>query len=528
MPTERVYLSWVKMVSEYLNDVTASTVMDLRENTGVSDQQYRRMVKDKIITTSLNFEHNWVTLMNTIKKNMDHFGFFKYRIRKYSRTVPVFHVKRDAKNTLSYLASKRPWGLSEQDAEELLGRNCKRPLRELEKNNSIQSRIQNSERVYLNRINKKADIQIKERKLNPRFKTDENDEEEDVVGYVKYEEFCKTFWDALNDMDERCQVSDDRITTLLLMFNTNRSLRTMETWVNFNQRIMEAVGLDWNIDHSTMCRDMSQIDEKYLKKLFHHLVLKLHDKGIIKGKFLVVDATHIYAFCNTRKNTHKNGVEAASWGDHHGSFYGYKIHILIDAESEMPISMILSTGKDHDSPHFIPLLDDYDKNNDFKNVYALLADSGYDTTEFRKEVLNKTGGIFLPACNPRKSKILKRMKARVKKLFDTHGDNIRSVEDGLMYLGQTFLTHFGIELDDQLDNKLIELISERLHRPLRAGVERVFSRLKALTSFERPKARELSTVMKTIWFCFIGQLVQALTAVEKGFKGSMRKRTSLV
>ena len=528
MPTERVYLSWVKIVSEYLNDVTASTIMDLKENTGVTDQQYRRMVKDKIITTSLNFEHNWVTLMNTIKKNKDHFGFFKYRIRKYSRTAPVFHVKRDAKNTLSYLASKRPWGLSEKEAEELLERDCKRPLKELEKNNAIQSRILSGERVYLNRINKKADIQIKERKLNPKFKTDDKDEEDDVIGYIKYEEFCKTFKDAMNEMDERCQVSDDRITTLLMMFNTNRSLRTMETWVNFNQRIMEAVGLDWNIDHSTMCRDMGQIDERFLKKLFHHLVLKLHDKGIIKGKFLVVDATHIYAFCNTRKDTKKHGVEGASWGNHHGSFYGYKIHILIDAESEMPISMILSTGKDHDSPHFIPLLDDYDKNYDFKDIDALLADSGYDTKKFRKEVLKKTGGIFLPACNPRKSKILKRMKARVKKLFDTHGDNIQSVEDGFRYLGQTFLTHFGIELDGPADNKLVELISERLHRPLRAGVERVFSRLKALTSFERPKARELSTVMKTIWFCFIGQLVQALTAVEKGFIGSMRKRTSLV
>ncbi len=528
MPTERVYLSQVMIVSEYLSDVKVSTVMDLMENTGATDQQYRRMVKDKTLTTSLNYDHNWVALTDTVKRNKDHWGFFKHRTERYSRTLVIFHIKRTAKNTLSYLASKRPWGLTEKEAEELLGRDCKRPLRDMEKKNSIQSRIIAGNQVYLNRLNKKADIQVKERRINPKFQTDEDNEDEEKVGYIKYEEFCQTFKDALNDMDELCPVSYDKISTLFLMFNTNRSLRTMETWVKFNQRIKDSVGLDWDIDHSTLCRDMGQIDEKYLKKLFHHLVLKLYDKGIIKGKFLVVDATHIYAFCNTRKNTDKRGVEGASWGYHHGRFYGYKIHILIDAESEMPISMILSTGEDHDSPHFIPLLDDYEKNYDFDDIYALLADSGYDTKKFRKEVLKKTGGIFLPACNPRKSKILKRMKARVKKLFDTHGDKIQSVEDGFRYLGQTFLTHFGIELDGPADNKLVELISERLHRPLRAGVERVFSRLKALTSFERPKARELSTVMKTIWFCFIGQLVQALTAVEKGFKGSMRKRTSLV
>ena len=141
MSTEREYRSSVKIVSEHLNDVTVSTVTDLKEKTGISDQQYRRMVKDRIITTSLNYEHNWVVLTDTVKKNRDRSGFFGYRIGKYSRTVPVFHIKRDAKSTLSYLSSRRPWGLSEKEAEELLGRDCRRPLSELEENNSIQSRI---------------------------------------------------------------------------------------------------------------------------------------------------------------------------------------------------------------------------------------------------------------------------------------------------------------------------------------------------------------------------------------------------
>jgi len=529
MSTERVYHSLVMIVSEYLTSNIVSTVTDLRLNTGITDDQYKRMIKDGILTTSLNHEHNWVTLTNTINRNKDHWGFFNYRIKKHSRTVLIFHPQRNAKRTISYLASKRPWGLSEKEAEKLLGRDCKRPLRELEKNNSIQSRLVNGERIYLNRVNKKADIQVKERKINPRYNTDEEDDEgEEKVGYIKYEEFCKTFREAVHEMDEKCPISDSRMSTLLLMFNTNHSLRTMETWIRFNSRIKEAVNIDWDMDHSTFCRDMGQIDESYLKRLFHQLVMKLHDKGIITGKFLVVDATHIYAFCNTRKNTDRYGVEGASWGNHHGKFYGYKIHILIDAESELPVAMIFSTGKDHDSPHFIPLLDDHIKNNDLGEMEALLGDAGYDVKKFRKEVLKKTGGIFLPACNPRKSKVLQKMKARVKKLFDTHGDKIYSVEDGFRYLGQTFLTIFGIELGDPGDNKLVELITERLHRPLRAGVERVFSRLKALTSFEEPKARDLSTVIKTVWFCLLGQLVQAKTAVEKGLKGSMRKRTALV
>jgi len=529
MSTERVYLSQVKILSEYLTSNTVSTVTKLIEDTGIEPHQYQRMIKDGTLTTSLNHDHNWVTLTNIIKKKKDHWGFFNHRIKKRSRTILVFHSERSAKRTLSYLASKRPWGISEKEAEELLGRDCKRPLRELDRNNSIQSKLVNGERIYLNRIHKKADLQVKERRINPKYNAvDEEDDEGDKVGYIKYEEFCSTFRESINEMDEKCPIPDSRMSTLLLMFNTNHSLRTMESWIRFNSRIKEAVNIDCDMDHSTLCRDMGQIDEKYLKKLFHHLVMKLHDKGVITGKFLVVDATHIYAYCNTRKDTNKHGVELASWGNHHGRFYGYKIHILIDAESELPVAMIFSTGKDHDSPHFIPLLDDHVNNNDLGEVEALLADAGYDVKEYRKQVLNKTGGLFLPSCNPRRSKVLKRMKARVKKLFDTHGDKIHSVEDGFKYLGQTFLTRFGIELGDPTDNKLVEMISERLHRHLRAGVERVFSRLKALTSFERPKARFLETVKKTIWFCMIGHLVQAKTASDMGLKGSMRKRTALV
>jgi len=120
------------------------------------------------------------------------------------------------------------------------------------------------------------------------------------------------------------------------------------------------------------------------------------------------------------------------------------------------------------------------------------------------------------------------MKSMVKRLFERHGDKINSVQDGFKYLGQRFLTNFDIDIGTAKESRLVEIIAERLHRPFRAAVERVFSRLKALSSFERPRSKRYSTVIKGIWWCLIGQLVQALTADEKELPGSMRKRTSLV
>ncbi len=529
MPTRRIYQIQVKKVLDYLSNITVATPAMIVEVTNVEMAVIRRMIHDKILTSSLNYNHNWLIPTKVIKANKDHWGFYQYRIAKYSRTIPIFHIKRTAKATLSYLVSRRPWGLSAKEAEVLLGRDCGRVLKQLVEANAIQERLYNGEKIYLHRFHKKAGLQLNHRRTNPRFKKDDEDiEGKDKVGVITYEELCREFKVVLSETDEFCDVSFDRLSAILLMFKTNKTLRTMENWIVYNSRIKQAVGMAIPIDHTTLNRAFNGVGEDFLKKVFHRLVMKLHEKGVITGRFLVVDATHIYAFCNTRKNTDINGVEGAAWGIHQGSFYGYKVHILIDSESEMPLAMIVSSGEEHDSTHFIPLMEEFDKHYDFDEIIAVLADGAYDNQSFRKIVQGLTGGIFLPACNPRKSKILKMMKQKIKKLFEKHGDKIHSVQDAFKYLGQTFLTDFNIDIGTKTESKLVEMISERLHRPFRAAVERVFSRLKAINQFEKPQSRNPSYVKKTIWWCLIGQLIQALTAHNKGLPGSMRKRTMLV
>ena len=527
MPTKRVYRSRVKNVLFYLSDVTVATAQMVIEATGVELHHIRQMIGDGSLTSSLNYNHNWLVTTKVLNKRNDHDGFYRHRIKKHSRTVPIFHVKRTAKATLSHLGSRRPWGLTGSEAEELLGRACDRVLKQLVSENSIQVRLYNGQLLYLNRRHKKADMQVHHRRTCPRFKNEEDGVDE-KVGVITYEQFTEAFRTVLDGMDGQYPTSESRLCALLLMFTTNHSLRTMENWMAYNPRIQKATGMPWVVDHSTLCRAFNDVDEAFLKALFHQLVIKLHDDEIITGRFLAVDATHIYAFCNTRKDTNKHPVEGASWGEHHGQFYGYKVHIIIDSDSELPIAMVLSTGKDYDSPHFIPLFEQFDKHYKFDDVTAVLADGAYDVKNYRKLVQKSTGGLFLPACNPRKSKILKAMKLRVKKLFKRSGEHIHSVEDGLRYLGQKFLTNYGLELGTKQESKMIELIAERLHRPFRSAVERTFSRLKALTSFEHPKARRLTTVRKTIWWCLIGQLIHALTAVNTGVPRAMRKRTALV
>jgi len=527
MTSRKIYFGQIKKVSAYLNIVLVATLEMIILETGVPPHAIRRMIDDKKLTSSLNFNHGWYILTTDLKQRKNHWGFFEYRIKKWSRTKIIFHEKRTAKASLSYLASKLPWGISKSEAKEMLGRDCNWVLKELEGNNNIHVRLYNGEKIYVSRFNKKAELQMNHRRTNPRFRKEE-EEEESKPEVITFEELCRTFSKVVTESEFERDISVDRLCAMLLMTATSRSFRTNELWIAHNKRIRDATGMPWPVDHTTLWRAFDSIGEDSLKELFHQLVIRLHDKKVITGKFLVVDATHIFAYCNTRKDTNNNPVEGAEWGEHHGSFYGYKVHILIDAESEMPISMILSPGGDHDSIHFIPLIEEFEKKYDFEDSIAVLADGAYDTKEFKKVVYDKTGGVFLPACNPRNSKILTTMKKTVKKLFKEHGHKIRSVKDAFKYLGQKFLTDYSIDIGTSNETKLVELISERINRHLRAGVERVFSNLKTMASFERPKTRDSDSVKRTIWWCLIAYLTQALAAHEKGSPGSMRKRTLLV
>lgn len=56
-------------------------------------------------------------------------------------------------------------------------------------------------------------------------------------------------------------------------------------------------------------------------------------------------------------------------------FFGYKLHILVDSKSELPIAFRITTGNVHDSQEYLNLLDDIEE-ADPKHVYV---DAAYDS-----------------------------------------------------------------------------------------------------------------------------------------------------
>jgi len=121
MHSKGVYQTRINKVLYYLSKVNIATPQMIIEATSVNPHDIRRMIGDGILTSSLNYNHNWLIATKVLNKRKDRRGFYRHRIKKYNRTVPIFHIERTAKATLSYLASRRPWGITSKEAEELIG-----------------------------------------------------------------------------------------------------------------------------------------------------------------------------------------------------------------------------------------------------------------------------------------------------------------------------------------------------------------------------------------------------------------------
>ena len=115
----------------------------------------------------------------------------------------------------------------------------------------------------------------------------------------------------------------------------------------------------------------------------------------MKGKqirLLAPDSTDIPAHSHKDKDARwghktpsKREQEDAS-GNANDMFFGYKLHAIAAAESDMPLGFFIAPGNRHDSVFFHKLFEDVKKRFCVLFGAKLLADSGYDATRIYKEI----------------------------------------------------------------------------------------------------------------------------------------------
>lgn len=175
---------------------------------------------------------------------------------------------------------------------------------------------------------------------------------------------------------------------------------------NWSYRDVASMG---GVSHSTLVR----ANVKFLKrgvyaKFFVHLVKAAYRNGLIKGRFVAMDSSFVQTFSK------KQEVGSENWNGFKKA-YGFKLHLLIDTETKMPIALIIGNGVAHDGTVAIPLLKK--ARVWLRKVGYVLADKGYDDTDIVKWI---TGELKAKAGIPmrKKNKLAKSKKNRYGNLLN--------------------------------------------------------------------------------------------------------------
>jgi IS5 family transposase len=514
-----------RIVREYLrtHDEVASKE-ELRAGTEVPAWYIEQIASSNTFYTSLNHNREYVASKYIIGQRSTHDGFWRPEV---DDGYAVFHRKETTQATLEHLAFNRPSGLTVPEANDLLDRRCYRPLRKLADQQEVHAVAEHKATVYTHSWPSLRDDQLAQRETDQPTDVTPDDPADD--GYLYRDELVATFLSVA--VSELQSISPERAAALVLRQFEGDSFDALERRLQRNHSFREA--LDYTEpedvpDGTSLWRAFDELHPDELRDCLQSMCSELladHEHG---GEFVVIDGTHIAAWANTRDEIENGEVEGASWGKHEGSFYGYKVFLVVDAASELPVAITMETGKRNDSAAFEPLIEDFDERYGTENLQAALADAGFDSQGNRDFCQDQLDCPLLTAINPRRLSPLATIKDEIKELFKQHGEEIDSPYDALERLPQEQLSEYGVSVGSVEETYIFQAIKERMHRHLRAGVERVFSRLKSFTGLDRVHARKENNVETHIVLSAVALVAASLTAQRQNKPGLIRSPSRLI
>ena len=123
-------------------------------------------------------------------------------------------------------------------------------------------------------------------------------------------------------------------------------------------------------DHSTLCRFRSRLGPEKFQQIFNEIITQARQAGLVSDRLQIIDATHLQAkvdlFRLPQPPPDTPTAQAPGSPDPEArfgrksptkSFYGYKEHMGIDADSELVTAVSVTPGNVADSQMLGPLID---------------------------------------------------------------------------------------------------------------------------------------------------------------------------
>ena len=240
---------------------------------------------------------------------------------------------------------------------------------------------------------------------------------------------------------------------------------------------------------SQLTRFRNKVGPERLEDIMNSLLRELVDGDIIKGETLALDATFIKAWSRRDPGDDSHGYsDPESRVGRDGKTYdlGYKAHLAVDADSDMPVAAVVASANENEKKHVEELMDKASLVVEgFKTV---VADSQYSSRRVRGYIGEHGAESVSPyPSNHRRGEPV----LRVDRFFRTSGS----------------------------------AVERRVYGVGRASVERVNSRLE-FVGLECLKLRGLRNVMVHVLLCVIVILLVAVAAVWLGRPWKVRSLAS--
>ena len=159
------------------------------------------------------------------------------------------------------------------------------------------------------------------------------------------------------------------------------SYRDYQAFLEKDQFWRKTLGFKEVPDIGTFTHFLNRIGKNTFEQLFQDVVQQLLYKGFLNLHHIAIDGSIIPA--------HPDDPDAG-WGWDHIEqkyVYGYKLHVLVDTTSELPVAITVTQAGKHDSTQFKPLYRILKNYTTFFPTRFFLADKGYDASHIRKTLM---------------------------------------------------------------------------------------------------------------------------------------------
>lgn len=217
---------------------------------------------------------------------------------------------------------------------------------------------------------------------------------------------------------------------VFLQFLYNLSDREIEEQCTWNMMFKCFLGLsaeELPPDHTTLCRFRVRLGAEGFQRLFNQVVEAARAQGLVSDRLHIIDATDIAAKVDLfrLKKEHAQGDDDDTYVDRNSpdpearfgrkskkkGFYGYKAHIVEDADSELIVGIKTTPGNVPDGVVFPELIDGHPR--------EATGDKGYDSAanHAHLEALGVASGIIRRRRSPGRPRHSRRERPKVERKF---------------------------------------------------------------------------------------------------------------